>query len=252
MSETTTPQTPSQSCEHVSLKEIRKELYDLRKAEAQDQWKKFIFFAIVTIVLAWFYKPLITTFITNYPPSIGPKPNRSDYSFDLELWEIIYKSWYDNADLPWRNFLTEYNSLNINSCLIAIIGLIASITWLTKVKKSQARISIFEQRIRQIEQALPLETPKDYRMSKENPYTVSDLLHTEEAKFHTGNRGSILLGKATTVFWWMAFSLHTACILCTAYGDFMSAELNIKIIFVLLCTVPITIIYLLKKRNTKH
>lgn len=52
MSETTTPQTPSQSSEHISLKEIRKELYDLRKAEAQDLWKKFIFFTIVTTILA--------------------------------------------------------------------------------------------------------------------------------------------------------------------------------------------------------
>ena len=100
-------------------------------------------------------------------------------------------------------------------------------------------------------------------MPKESPYTLRDLFHTEEAKIHTDNRGSILLGKATTVFWWMAFSLHTACVLCTTYSnlvedtrphEYLSAELNIKIkiIFVLLCTVPIAIIYLLKKRKTKH
>jgi len=238
MSETTTPQTPSQSCERISLKEIRKELYEQRKAEAQDLWKKLIFFAIVTTVLALLYISLITTLITNYRSSIY-----SDFAWYL----------YD--------FLTEYNAQNIGSCLIAIIGLIASITWLTKAKKSQARTSICEQRISQIEQALTLEIPKDYRMPKESPYTLRDLFHTEEAKFHTDNRGSILLGKATTVFWWMAFSLHTACVLCIAYGKLVedtrpafyeSAELNIKIIFVLLCTVPIAITYLLKKRNTKH
>lgn len=246
MSETTTPQTPSQSCERISLKEIRKELYEQRKAEAQDLWKKLIFFAIVTTVLALLYISLITTLITNYRSSI-PSYAYSDYSlYALYLYD---------------DFLTEYNALNIGSCLIAIIALIASITWLKKVKKSQARTSICEQRIRQIEQALTLEIPKDYRMPKESPYTLRDLFHTEEAKFHTDNRGSILLGKATTVFWWMAFSLHTACVLCTTYGKlvkdtrpdfYLSAELNIKIIFVLLCTVPITIIYLLKKRNTKH
>ncbi len=232
MSETTTPQTPSQSCERISLKEIRKELYEQRKAEAQDRWKKFIFFAIVTTVLALLYISLITTLITNYRSSDYP-----GYAWYL----------YD--------FLTDYNGLNIGSCLIAIIALIASITWLKEAKKSQARTSICEQRIRQIEQALTLEMPKDYRMPKESPYTLRDLFHTEEAKFHTDNRGSILLGKATTVFWWMAFSLHTACVLCIAYGKlYESAELNIKIkiIFVLLCTVPIAIIYLLKKRKTKH
>lgn len=242
MSETSTPQTPSQSSEHISLKEIRKELYDLRKAEAQDLWKKFIFFAIVTIVLALLYISLITTLITKYPGS----------GYDAQY--LYY-------------FLTNCNGLNTGSCLIAIIALIASITWLKEAKKSQARTSICEQRIRQIEQALTLEMPKDYRMPKESPYTLRDLFHTEEAKIHTDNRGSILLGKATTVFWWMAFSLHTACVLCTTYSNLaedtsrldyeLSAELNIriKITFVLLCTVPIIIIYLiylLKKRNTKH
>ena len=242
MSETTTPQTPSQSCERISLKEIRKELYEQRKAEAQDLWKKFIFFTIVTTVLALLYISLITKLITNY--------SRFDY---------LYHPLSDASNLD--RFLRDYNGLNIGSCLIAIIALIASITWLKKAKKSQARTSICEQRIRQIEQTLTLEIPKDYRMPKESPYTLRDLFHTEEDKFHTDNRGSILLGKATTVLWWMAFSLHTACVLCTAYGKlvedtrpdfYLSAELNIKIIFVLLCTVPITIIYLLKKRNTKH
>lgn len=109
MSETTTPQTPSQSCERISLKEIRKELYEQRKAEAQDRWKKFIFFAIVTTVLALLYISLITTLITKYP---GP-----GYAWYL----------YD--------FLTDYNGLNIGSCLIAIIALIASITWLKEAKK---------------------------------------------------------------------------------------------------------------------
>ena len=239
MSETTTPQTPSQSCERISLKEIRKELYEQRKAEAQDLWKKFIFFTIVTTVLALLYISLITTLITNY--------RSSDY-IDSDAFHLYYILW-------------EYNSLNIGSCLIAIIGLITSITWLKKAKKTQARTSICEQRIRQIEQALTLEIPKDYRMPKESPYTLRDLFHTEEDKFHTDNRGSILLGKATTAFWWMAFSLHTACVLCIVYGKlvedtrpgfFWSVELNIKIIFVLLCTVPIAIIYLLKKRNSKH
>ena len=241
MSETTTPQTPSQSCERISLKEIRKELYEQRKAEAQDLWKKFIFFTIVTTVLALLYISLITTLITKYPGS--------DYQ---------YHPLSDAFNL--YSFLTDYNGLNIGSCLIAIIALIASITWLKKAKKSQARTSIYEQRIRQIEQALTLEIPKDYRMPKESPYTLRDLFHTEEAKFHTDNRGSILLGKATTVFWWMAFSLHTACVLCIAYGKLVedtrptfyeSAELNIKIIFVLLCAIPITTIYFLQKRNAK-
>lgn len=233
MSETTTPQTPSQSSEHISLKEIRKELYDLRKAEAQDLWKKFIFFTIATTVLALLYISITTKLITDYSTQV----------------DNIYH-------LRW--FFTKYNGLIIDSCLIAIIALIASITWLKKAKKSQARTSIYEQRIRQIEQALTLEIPKDYRMPKESPYTLSYLFHTEEAKFHTDNRGSILLGKATIVCWWMAFSLHTACVLYSRYGEFTdldSAELNIKIIFVLLCTVPIIIIYLLyllKKRNTKH
>ena len=233
MSETTTPQTPSQSCERISLKEIRKELYEQRKAEAQDLWKKFIFFTIVTTVLALLYISRITTFITDYLSST-PDSDYSDYA------------WY----------LYIFPTVNIGSYLIAIIGLIASITWLKKAKKSQDRTSICEQRIRQIEQALTLEIPKDYRMPKESPYTLRDLFHTEEAKFHTDNRGSILLGKATTVFWWMAFSLHTACVLCTIYDKFTefsySAELTIKRIFVLLCTVPIIIIYLLKKRKTKH
>ena len=237
MSETTTPQTPSQSSEHISLKEIRKELYDLRKAEAQDLWKKFIFFTIVTTILALLYISLITKLITKY----------SDYVDNT--YRIPDDAYNSSA------FLTDCNGLNIGSCLIAIIALIASITWLKKAKKSQDCTSICEQRIRQIEQALTLEMPKDYRMPKESPYTLRDLFHTEEAKIHTDNRGSILLGKATTVFWWMAFSLHTACVLCSRYGEFTdldSAELNIKIIFVLLCTVPIAIIYLLKKRNTKH
>ena len=237
MSETTTPQTPSQSSEHISLKEIRKELYDLRKAEAQDLWKKLIFFAIVTTVLALLYISLITTLITNYLSCNYPPES------------FLY------------GFLCDYNGLNIGSCLIAIIALIASITWLKKAKKSQDRTSIYEQKIHQIEQALTLEIPKDYRMPKESPYTLRDLFHTEDAKFHTDNRGSILLGKATTVFWWMAFSLHTACFLCMTYDKFTessspyivySTELNIMIIFVLLCTVPIIIIYFLKKRNTKH
>lgn len=234
MSETTTPQTPSQSSEHISLKEIRKELYDLRKDEAQDLWKKFIFFTIVTTVLALLYISLITTLTTNY----------------------LSYNYPPDSDLHLYLFFTDYKGLNTGSCLIAIIALIASITWLKKAKKSQARTSICEQRIRQIEQALTLEIPKDYRMPKESPYTLSYLFHTEEAKFHTDNRGSILLGKATTVFWWMAFSLHTACVLCMTYDKFTesdySAELTIKRIFVLLCTVPIIIIYILNKRDTKH
>ena len=114
MSETTTPQTPSQSCEHISLKEIRKELYDLRKAEAQDLWKKFIFFTIVTTVLALLYISRITTFITDYLSST-PDSDYSDYA------------WY----------LYIFPTVNIGSYLIAIIGLIASITWLKKAKKAK-------------------------------------------------------------------------------------------------------------------
>ena len=110
MSETTTPHTPSQSCERISLKEIRKELYEQRKAEAQDLWKKFIFFAIVTTVLALLYISLITTLITNYRSSDYPGSDA------YHLYDV----------------LREYNSLNIGSCLIAIIALITSITWLKK------------------------------------------------------------------------------------------------------------------------
>lgn len=122
MSETTTPQTPSQSCERISLKEIRKELYEQRKAEAQDLWKKFIFFTIVTTVLALLYISLITTLITNHPSNTPI----SDYPSYLSDY-----AWY------LYQFLREYNSLNIGSCLIAIIGLIASITWLKKAKKAK-------------------------------------------------------------------------------------------------------------------
>lgn len=118
MSETTTPQTPSQSCERISLKEIRKELYEQRKAEAQDLWKKFIFFTIVTTVLALLYISLITKLITNY--------SRFDY---------LYHPLSDASNLD--RFLTDYNGLNIGSCLIAIIALIASITWLKKAKKAK-------------------------------------------------------------------------------------------------------------------
>ena len=117
MSETTTPQTPSQSSEHISLKEIRKELYDLRKAEAQDLWKKFIFFTIVTTILALLYISLITKLITKY----------SDYVDNT--YRIPDDAYNSSA------FLTDCNGLNIGSCLIAIIALIASITWLKKAKK---------------------------------------------------------------------------------------------------------------------
>ena len=113
MSETTTPQTPSQSSEHISLKEIRKELYDLRKDEAQDLWKKFIFFTIVTTVLALLYISLITTLTTNY----------------------LSYNYPPDSDLHLYLFFTDYKGLNTGSCLIAIIALIASITWLKKAKK---------------------------------------------------------------------------------------------------------------------
>lgn len=115
MSETTTPQTPSQSCERISLKEIRKELYDLRKDEAQDLWKKFIFFTIVTTVLALLYISLITTLTTNY----------------------LSYNYPPDSDLHLYLFFTDYKGLNTGSCLIAIIALIASITWLKKAKKAK-------------------------------------------------------------------------------------------------------------------
>ena len=225
MSETTTPQTPSQSCERISLKEIRKELYEQRKTEAQSLWKEFILFSIATTIRAWFYKSLTAIRYHNY-------------------FGDIYDFYSDTGSFT--------KPLDIASCLVAILGLIVTIIWLKKAKKSQAHISIFERRILQIEQTPALEMPTDYRMTTESTYTLTDLPHAKESKFYTGSKGWILLGKVIAILWSIIFSLHAAYTLyrtCEAFvGD--SAPF-IKKSFILLCVITITITHLLQKRKAK-
>lgn len=231
MSETTIPQTQDQSSERVSLKEIRKELYEQRKAEAQDLWKEFIFFTTATTILAWFYKSLT--------------------AIRYDRFEVyIYDFFSDTSSA------SDIKLLDKVSCLIAILGLIVTIIWLKKAQKSQAHISILERRILQIEQTPALEIPTDYRMTTESTYSLTDLPHTKESKFYTSPKGWILLGKVIAILWSIIFSLHAAYILYRTCEAFVSNEevkisLFIKTSFILLCVITITITHLLQKRNAK-
>lgn len=159
----------------ISLKEIREELYKLRKFEVQNLWQRSIFLAAFIAILITGYGHLVDKLLS-----------------EPEKW------------------LTHSHSqlLNIHMicCLLCFLGSIFSVIWVMMAKGSKAWYEIHERRIHEIEEELNV--TEEYRMKPGAPWELDDSLYSHEAGCYSVSRINILLGQVLLIVWWFAFYVH--------------------------------------------
>lgn len=159
----------------ISLKEIREELYKLRKFEVQNLWQRSIFLAAFIAILLTGYGHLIDKLLS--------EPEKwLTYSFSQSL------------------------SIHMICCLLSFLGSIFSVIWVMMAKGSKAWYEIHERRIHEIEEELNV--AESYRMKPGAPWDLDNSLYSYEAGCYSVSRINILLGQVLLIVWWFAFYVH--------------------------------------------
>ena len=164
-----------QTSQPISLKEIRKELYELRKFEIQNLWQRSIFLAAFIAILLTGYGHLIDKLLS-----------------EPEKWLTHSHS--------------QLLSIHMICCLLCFLGSIFSVIWVMMAKGSKAWYEIHERRIHEIEEELNV--TEKYRMKPGAPWDLDDSLYSHDAGCYSVSRINILLGQVLLIVWWFAFYVH--------------------------------------------
>lgn len=157
--------------EQVTLRELRKDFYKIRKFEIQNLWQRSIFLATFTVLLFTGYGTFVEKLL----------------SYDGLKAVIVH----------------------ILCCLLAFIGSIFAMIWIMMAKGSKAWFEIYERRIIEgIETEETLNIPKQYRMSEGAPWKLDNSLRSREPGAYSVSRINILLGQVLWVIWLLVFSIH--------------------------------------------
>ncbi len=172
--------------EQVTLRELRKDFYKIRKFEIQNLWQRSIFLATFTVLLFTGYGFLIEKLIsTACDESSSCCSNAAPASKELRL------------------LLTH-----LACSILAFLGIIFSMIWTMMAKGSKAWYEIYERRIQDIEAEKALKIHKKYRMDKGAPWTRDDSLRSREPGAYSVSRINILLGQVLLTIWIVSFNSH--------------------------------------------
>lgn len=181
-----------QTSQPISLKEIRKELYELRKFEIQNLWQRSIFLAAFIAILLTGYGHLIDKLLS--------EPD----------------NWLTHSQ-------SQSLSIHIICCFLSLLGAIFSVIWVMMAKGSKAWYEIHERKIHEIEKELYI--PETYRMKPGAPWDLDDSLLSNEAGCYSVSRINILLGQVLLIFWKLAFYGHFILAIL-AYATSYQADCN--------------------------
>ena len=157
--------------EQVTLRELRKDFYKIRKFEIQNLWQRSFFLATFTVLLFTGYGTFVEKLLS-----------------------------YDGLKAVIAHIIC---------CLLALLGSIFSMIWIMMAKGSKAWFEIYEQRIIEgIEAEETLNIPEKYRMSEGAPWTLDDSLWSRKPGAYSVSRINILLGQVLRVIWLLVFSIH--------------------------------------------
>ena len=158
--------------EQVSLREIRKDYYKIRKFEIQNLWQRSVFLATFIVILFTGYGTLVEKLL----------------SLDGSKAIIAH----------------------IICCFLALIGSIFSMIWIMMAKGSKAWFEIYERKIIDgIETEKKLNIPKKYRMRKGAPWKLDNSLWTRKPGAYSVSKINILLGQVLWGIWILIFVLHS-------------------------------------------
>ena len=172
--------------EQVSLKEIRKDYYKIRKFEIQNLWQRSIFLATFIVLLFTGYGTLLEKLM----------------SYD-GLQSIIG---------------------HIICCLLALTGSIFSILWIMMAKGSKAWFEIYESKIGDIEKEIILNIPEDHRMQGGSPEKLNNSLRSWDPGAYSVSKINILIGQELWVIWIVIFCLHALSLLGLAIFSYQDYE----------------------------
>ena len=176
MKETTIVEMAISTSDPISLKQLRKDLYKIRKFEIQNLWQRSIFLGAFIVILI------------------------SGYGYLLENLLSEYEKWLTSSE-------TQLLIIHVACCLLSFLGSIFSIIWIMMAKASKAWYEIYEKRIDKIEEELQVEDK--YRMQPGSPWTLNDSLFSRAPGAYSVSKINILLGQILLVIWWLAFGIHS-------------------------------------------
>ena len=181
--------------EQVSLREIRKDYYKIRKFEIQNLWQRSIFLATFIVLLFTGYGAFFEKLM----------------SYD-GLQSIIG---------------------HIICCLLALTGSIFSMLWIMMAKGSKAWYEIYECKIGDIEKKIILNIPEDYRMQEGSPEKLNNSLRSRDPGAYSVSKINILIGQVLWVIWIVIFSLHALSLLLLAIFSYQDYETYTSIAIVI-------------------
>ena len=157
--------------EQVTLRELRKDFYKIRKFEIQNLWQRSIFLATFTVLL-----------FTGYG------------TFAEKLFS------YDGSKAVIAHFFC---------CLLAFIGSTFAIIWIMMAKGSKAWFEIYERRIMDIEKEDSLGIPTKYLMREGAPFSIRNSLWLPNPGAYSVSKINIILGQVLLSIWLFIYIIHT-------------------------------------------
>ena len=164
-----------QTSQPISLKEIRKELYELRKFEIQNLWQRSIFLAAFIAILLTGYGHLIDKLLSEHD------------------------NWLTHSQ-------SQSLSIHIIRRFLSLLGAIFSVTWVMMAKGSKAWYEIHERKIRIIEKEIQIR--EEYRMKRGAPWKLNNSLFSCEPGSFSVSRINILLGQILLIAWEATLCIH--------------------------------------------
>lgn len=171
--------------EQVSLKEIRKDYYKIRKFEIQNLWQRSIFLATFTVLLFTGYGFLIDKLISHSETTLA------------------------NNELSLK--------LTHGLCsILAFLGCTFAMIWIMMSKGSKAWYEIYEKKIYNIESE-KIGLPEKFCMSGGSPHSLNNSLLSCKPGAFSVSRINILLGQILLFLWFMSLNMHITILVIELY-----------------------------------
>jgi hypothetical protein len=222
MAKISTPQTQPQSSPLITLEDIRKELYELRKFEVQNLWQRSIFLAAFIAILFSGYGHLVDKLLS-----------------ESEKW--------------LTDSYSQSLSIHIICSLLSFLGSIFAVIWVMMAKGSKAWYEIHERKIRIIEKEIQIR--EEYRMKRGAPWKLNNSLFSCEPGSFSVSRINILLGQILLIAWEATLCIHITFSIMLIWNTSNYSILTKHSIIIFFTLLPFMQLYLshwLKKAAHSH